>query len=96
MNGVSGIGPLTIWQGVDEWFILPAEGEQQWDRVTRALTHTHSWVWMQYWYSSTNRNSGEPDYRLIDLILLKHYKQSHQQSRAQSDTAHIGRKLDIN
>lgn len=38
MNGVSGIGPLTIWQGVDEWFILPAEGEQQWDGV--ALTHT--------------------------------------------------------
>lgn len=31
---------LAIWQGVDEWFTLPAEGEQQWDGVAQALIHT--------------------------------------------------------
>lgn len=31
---------LTIWQGVDEWFTLLAEGEQHWDGGAQALTHT--------------------------------------------------------
>lgn len=31
---------LAIWQIVDEWFISPAEGEQQWDCVAQALKHT--------------------------------------------------------
>lgn len=30
---------LAIWQGVDKWFILPAEGKQQRDGVARALVH---------------------------------------------------------
>lgn len=31
---------LAIWQGMDEWFRLPAEGEQQWDGLARVLIHT--------------------------------------------------------
>lgn len=27
---------VAIWQGVDEWFVLPAEGEQRWDGVAQA------------------------------------------------------------
>lgn len=79
---------------MDECLTLLSEGEQQWDGGAPALTHTASVdaVLVQ----QQNRNSGEPDYRLIDLILLKHYKQSHQQSGAQSEAAHIGRTLDIN
>lgn len=31
---------LAIWQGVDKWLILPAEGEQQWDSTAQAPIHT--------------------------------------------------------
>lgn len=40
---------------------------------------------------NTKRNSGESDHRLIDRVLLKHNKESHQGAEAQSDTAHIDR-----
>lgn len=32
--------PHYIWQGMDEWFILPVEGEQQWDGLDWAFIYT--------------------------------------------------------
>ena len=33
---ITKLAPHYIWQGTDEWFILPAEGEQHW----------YSWDWV--------------------------------------------------
>lgn len=72
---------------MDEWFILPVE---QRDGLVQALIYLGDIsIEAVYWYSCANRNSGSSDYCLIDPVLLRQYKGSHQETKAQSDTAHI-------
>lgn len=37
---ITKLAPHYIWQGTDEWFILPAEGEQHWYSLDWVFIHT--------------------------------------------------------